>query len=109
MKTEVVNVLRKQNELLDKRFQELIDGQKDLKSTFEIHQKIMKEQLTQLNQINVNLEREKLNNTLTFQTPMLQNHSFFSKLVSTGFNFILPGGLIKTVIQTILFINNARK
>jgi len=109
MKTEVVNVLRKQNELLDKRFQELIDGQKDLKSTFEIHQKIMKEQLTQLNQINVNLEREKLNNTLTFQTPMVQNHSFFSKLVSTGFNFILPGGLIKTVIQTILFINNARK
>jgi len=109
MKTEVVNVLRKQNELLDKRFQELIDGQKDLKSTFEIHQKIMKEQLTQLNQINVNLEREKLNNTLTFQTPMVQNHSFFSKLVSTGFNFILPGGLIKTVIQTVLFINNARK
>ncbi len=109
MKTEVVNVLRKQNELLDKRFQELIDGQKDLKSTFEIHQKIMKEQLTQLNQINVNLEREKLNNTLTFQTPMVQNHSFFSKLVSTGFNFILPGGLIKTVIQTIRFINNARK
>lgn len=109
MKTEVVNVLRKQNELLDKRFQELIDGQKDLKSTFEIHQKIMKEQLTQLNQINVNLEREKLNNTLTFQTPMVQNHSFFSKLVSTGLNFIPYGGLIKTVIQTIRFINNARK
>jgi energy-converting hydrogenase A subunit M len=58
MKVAVVNALAEQSKLLDKRFQELIDGQKDLKSTFEIHQKIMKEQLTQLNQINVNLERE---------------------------------------------------
>jgi hypothetical protein len=40
---------------------------------------------------------------------MVQNHSFFSKLVSTGLNFIPLGGLIKTVIQTIRFINNARK
>jgi hypothetical protein len=109
MKTEVINVLREQNKLLDKRFQELIDGQKDLKITFEIHQKIMKEQLTQLNQINVNLEREKLNNTITLQTPIVQKHSFFSTLVNTGLNIIPHGGLIKTIIQTIRFINNARK
>jgi len=109
MKTEVINVLREQNKLLDKRFQELIDGQKDLKITFEIHQKIMKEQLTQLNQINVNLEREKLNDTITLQTPIVQKHSFFSTLVNTGLNIIPHGRLIKTIIQTIRFINNARK
>ncbi len=109
MKTEVINILREQNKLLDKRFQELIDGQKDLKITFEIHQKIMKEQLTQLNQINVNLEREKLNDTITLQTPIVQKHSFFSTLVNTGLNIIPHGRLIKTIIQTIRFINNARK
>lgn len=109
MKTEVINVLREQNKLLDKRFQELIDGQKDLKITFETHQKIMKEQLTQLNQINVNLEKEKLDNTITLQMPIIQKHSFFSTLVSTGLNVIPHIGLIKTIIQTIRFIKNTRK
>ncbi len=109
MKVAVVNALAEQSKLLDKRFQELIDGQKDLKLTLETHQKIMKEQLIQLNQINVNLEKEKLNNTITFQMPTVQKHSFFSTLVSTGLNAIPHVRLINTIIQTIRFISNFRK